>query len=160
MSSRRFFSRMTCLGLLRDSTTDWGRRLAFQLRLVAGGVCRRQRYSRRSWTLSFSAVYSCSSSSTIVMSQSSTGNGSACNSSPLRNYRTQIGEPVAVAGVERGYVGEGIGRDRARCGLCAGRWRRCVRRDRSTAVTPVLVSRSIQRRFSTARMRACFRCWA
>ena len=26
-----------------------------------------------------------------------------------RNYRTQVSEPVAVAGVERGYVGQGIG---------------------------------------------------
>src|SRR2546428_1353474 len=93
-----------------DSTRYSDRQPAFRFRLAVDAACPRQRYSRRSRTLSFNAVYSCSSSSTMMSlyldpdwktNKFPTGEDH-------RNYRTQVGEPVAMTGVERGYVRQGV----------------------------------------------------
>src|ERR1035438_9273584 len=54
--------------IVQDSTTDWDPTPAFRFRRTAGAAYRRQRYSRRSWTLVFREVYCCSSSSSIFLS--------------------------------------------------------------------------------------------
>src|SRR5438067_431629 len=63
-------SRASPAGIFEDLTRDSDQRLAFQSRLIAGATSPRQRYSRRSRTLSFKPAYSCSSSSTMLTSKS------------------------------------------------------------------------------------------
>src|SRR5437016_11978736 len=63
-------SRASPAGIFADLTRDSDQRLAFQSRLIADATFLRQRYSRRSRTLSFNPAYSCSSSSTMLTSTS------------------------------------------------------------------------------------------
>ena len=163
MSPGAFF-RASPAGIVADSTTELGRRPAFQFRLAADGVSPRQRYSRSSWTFLLQLfvflfellIHEDESTFLAVFRKCEARNAAPPNEIIAHSIR----EPVAVARVKSGYGGEGIGRDQRRA-LLARRLRRHapVGIDRSR-VSPVLVALSSQRSFSMARMRVWFRCWA